>query len=507
MKGFGTVVTGTLVAGELAVGDEVEVLPSGRRARVRGLQVHGEPVERAVAGTRTAVNLAGVEVEELARGEVLARPGDAAGDLDDRRRDLACCAGAGALGGRGAGARPRGERRGAGPGAPARGRVARARAKRPRPAPAREPGRRRARRPARPPLLLAGRHDRRGASSSTRCRRGAGPPTGPRSSGCATPRACVEAAEAMVEEAGAAGHRGAAPGGPAHRARWPGSRAGARREPGARRAGTGPGGRSSPARRSPGCGAAALEALERLPPRPAAQGRRCRARSCAAASSAGAGLAAFERVLADLAAAGQRPARSRRGGPRRATRCASPPARRRPASCSSRPRRGGRPRGRRGRARSPSAAARTRSSSSAWRGCWSREQRARRGWGTGLLVAPRARSRRSRQQVRERWPPGSQIDVAAFKEMTGLSRKYVIPLLEYLDRERVTRRVGQRPGRALGSRRSRAGPLSGASVECERMAVPKSDEKRRAGGAIRVPFVRRCQIDYDGRHSRTAPSS
>ncbi len=75
MKGFGTVVTGTLVAGSLSVDEELEVLPSGRRARVRGLQVHGAPVERAVAGTRTAVNLAGVEIDELARGDVLVRPG------------------------------------------------------------------------------------------------------------------------------------------------------------------------------------------------------------------------------------------------------------------------------------------------------------------------------------------------------------------------------------------------------------------------------------------------
>jgi selenocysteine-specific elongation factor len=47
-----------------------------------------------------------------------------------------------------------------------------------------------------------------------------------------------------------------------------------------------------------------------------------------------------------------------------------------------------------------------------------------------------------KEQVRQQWPPGSRLDVAAFKEMTGLSRKYVIPLLEYLDRERVTRRSG-----------------------------------------------------------------
>jgi selenocysteine-specific elongation factor len=45
-------------------------------------------------------------------------------------------------------------------------------------------------------------------------------------------------------------------------------------------------------------------------------------------------------------------------------------------------------------------------------------------------------------RVRERWPPGSRLDVGAFKDMTGLSRKYTIPLLEYLDRERVTRRAG-----------------------------------------------------------------
>jgi selenocysteine-specific elongation factor len=47
-----------------------------------------------------------------------------------------------------------------------------------------------------------------------------------------------------------------------------------------------------------------------------------------------------------------------------------------------------------------------------------------------------------KREVRQRWPPGSRLDVAAFKDLTGLSRKYVIPLLEYLDRERVTRRSG-----------------------------------------------------------------
>ncbi|HVD77041.1 MAG TPA: selenocysteine-specific translation elongation factor [Vicinamibacteria bacterium] len=75
LRGFGTVVTGTLVSGQLKSGEELEILPSGRRARVRGLQVHGQPVDRVAAGSRAAVNLAGLEVDELARGDVLARPG------------------------------------------------------------------------------------------------------------------------------------------------------------------------------------------------------------------------------------------------------------------------------------------------------------------------------------------------------------------------------------------------------------------------------------------------
>jgi selenocysteine-specific elongation factor len=75
LRGFGTVVTGTLVSGSLALGEEVEVLPSGRRARARGLHVHGAAVASVEAGNRAAVNLAGLEVEDLARGDVLARPG------------------------------------------------------------------------------------------------------------------------------------------------------------------------------------------------------------------------------------------------------------------------------------------------------------------------------------------------------------------------------------------------------------------------------------------------
>src|SRR5271155_2591866 len=69
MKGFGTVVTGTLVAGTIRKSDEeeLEIFPGGKRARVRGVQVHGSPSESAVAGQRTALNLAGLSTEDLAR--------------------------------------------------------------------------------------------------------------------------------------------------------------------------------------------------------------------------------------------------------------------------------------------------------------------------------------------------------------------------------------------------------------------------------------------------------
>lgn len=74
MKGFGTVVTGTLVAGTIRREDEMEISPRGRRVRVRGVQVHGQISEAAVAGQRTALNLAGVSTEDLSRGMTLAPP-------------------------------------------------------------------------------------------------------------------------------------------------------------------------------------------------------------------------------------------------------------------------------------------------------------------------------------------------------------------------------------------------------------------------------------------------
>jgi selenocysteine-specific elongation factor len=75
MRGFGTVVTGTMTGGALAVDDELLLQPSERRVKVRGVQVHGAATRAATAGHRVAVNLGGVDVTEVSRGETLTRPG------------------------------------------------------------------------------------------------------------------------------------------------------------------------------------------------------------------------------------------------------------------------------------------------------------------------------------------------------------------------------------------------------------------------------------------------
>jgi len=86
MAGFGTVVTGTLSDGQLHVGDEIEVLPGGLRGRVRGLQTHKQKEQVAVPGSRTAVNISGITLEEVRRGDLIAHPGDyrATGRMDVR---------------------------------------------------------------------------------------------------------------------------------------------------------------------------------------------------------------------------------------------------------------------------------------------------------------------------------------------------------------------------------------------------------------------------------------
>ena len=74
MSGFGTVVTGTLLDGHMEVGEEVEILPSGQRGRVRGLQTHNKKEERAIPGSRTAVNISGLETDSIQRGNVVVHP-------------------------------------------------------------------------------------------------------------------------------------------------------------------------------------------------------------------------------------------------------------------------------------------------------------------------------------------------------------------------------------------------------------------------------------------------
>ena len=83
VKGFGTVATGTLVSGRIRDEQDLELLPAGRRVKVRGVQVHGEHASSAGAGNRVALNLAGVEVGDLARGDTLATP-----DVFDASRRL-----------------------------------------------------------------------------------------------------------------------------------------------------------------------------------------------------------------------------------------------------------------------------------------------------------------------------------------------------------------------------------------------------------------------------------
>ena len=75
MKGFGTVVTGTLLNGKFSVGQEVEILPTGQRTHIRGLQTHKKKTETALPGSRVAINLTGIATEELQRGFVITTPG------------------------------------------------------------------------------------------------------------------------------------------------------------------------------------------------------------------------------------------------------------------------------------------------------------------------------------------------------------------------------------------------------------------------------------------------
>jgi selenocysteine-specific elongation factor len=91
IAGFGTVVTGTLIDGSFSVGEEIEIVPGGKRGRIRGLQTHKEKIEHATPGSRVAMNLSGLAVDELSRGQVVALPGTltATTRLDARMQYLA----------------------------------------------------------------------------------------------------------------------------------------------------------------------------------------------------------------------------------------------------------------------------------------------------------------------------------------------------------------------------------------------------------------------------------
>jgi selenocysteine-specific elongation factor len=75
MAGFGTVVTGALLSGEVQTGERMELLPSGHGTRIRGIQAHGESLERGMAGQRLALNLQGIDLDRVRRGDVLVPPG------------------------------------------------------------------------------------------------------------------------------------------------------------------------------------------------------------------------------------------------------------------------------------------------------------------------------------------------------------------------------------------------------------------------------------------------
>jgi selenocysteine-specific elongation factor len=427
LRGFGTVVTGTLVSGHVGVGEEVEILPAGRRVRVRGLQVHGQPVESVAAGSRAAVNLASIEVEELSRGDVLARPGTVASSsildveltllpgqkpLKDQTRVRVHVASAERL------ARVRllgGPRL-------APGEMARAQLRLERP-------------------VAAGRGDRLIVRSYSPATTIAGAvvidPVSPRRR--RGPRAIsldsdlATAAAALVAEAGAEGIEAAAL---AVRLTVPLDALAAALE---RRAGLVALGRD-PIRYVSHDALDALaegtrRALDRFHadnPLKAGMPREELRRRVFARAADG----AFERTLEMLSAKGALKTEGELvSSARHAVRLS-------PAEDAARERL-------LARAREAGLAGIDASQAGAAGGdarlaervvrVLLAEGRLRR---VGEAVVDSAALDDLKVEVRHRWPPGTRLDVAGFKELTGLTRKFVIPLLEYLDRERVTRRSG-----------------------------------------------------------------
>jgi selenocysteine-specific elongation factor len=432
LRGFGTVVTGTLVSGALATGDEVEVLPAGRRARVRGLQVHGQALDRVESGNRAAVNLAGVEVADVARGDVLARPGTLRSSrlldvevgvlpgekaLRDMARVRVHVASAERLARVRLFAASRAE-----PGA-----VVRAQLRLEAPAVAGR-GDRLVLRSYSPATTIGGAVVLDPVPPPRRRREAVTPAAAPATAGVAA------AAGALVRQAGAAGLDT-----PSLAARLTVSPA----EVSALLAGDG---ESVALGRDPvwyvsraaldGLAQATCAALERFHTDnalKAAMPREELRRRVFGRSPEG----AFEHVLAALGAAGQ--ARLVGDGvalARHAVRL-SPEEERARTTLQEAARAAGLEGVDLGKV---GAAARvTRPVLDRVVGVLLAEGHLRR-VGEGLVDAGSLDALKAR--VRERWPPGSRLDVGAFKDLTGLSRKFTIPLLEYLDRERVTRRSG-----------------------------------------------------------------
>jgi selenocysteine-specific elongation factor len=429
LKGFGTVITGTLVSGALAVGDEVEVLPSGRRVRVRGLQVHGAAVPRVDAGNRAAVNLAGVEVADVVRGDVLARPGTlrptsivevdlsllpGEAPLKDQARVRVHLASAELL------ARVRVPEGAVRPGPAVRVQL-------------------RLERPG-----VAGRGDRVIVRSySPVATIGGAVVADPlarkrnRGTAAAVPAASAErsqAAAALVAQAGVAGVTAAEL---AARLTVPQATllAEVSGRPDVAVFGTDPVWLLSGAALDELAGAArsALERFHREHPLRAAMPREELRRRVFAACPEG----VFDQVVAGLSARGEARVEAdgvSAGGHQ--VRLSGEESRARQVLVDA------------ARAAGLEGVdpARLAGVSHVEPRTLTRVGQVLVADGTlrrvGEVLVDRERLDALQVDVRRRWPPGSRLDVGAFKEMTGLSRKFVIPLLEYLDRERVTRRSG-----------------------------------------------------------------
>jgi selenocysteine-specific elongation factor len=445
LRGFGTVVTGTVVSGTLDVGEELEVLPSGKRTRVRGLQVHGGFVERVLAGSRAAANLASLEVGDLRRGDVLLRPGSMrATTLADVELSLLSEALSVRDGARvrvhAASAEVLARVRWLGTPSSASGLRAPARLRLESPAVLAR-GDRLVVRSYSPAVTVAGARVLDPAPSR-RSR-----PQAARTSALAAADG-VQAALMMLREAGGSGIEAAA-----LAARLgletTGLDALLHREPGV--IFLGPGRRSCVAADALlGLERAAADALEAFhvasPLRPGMAREELRRRVFHRTPEG-----VFESVLDSLARAGKvRIAAD-------AVALAAHEVRYTPEE----------ERTRRSLLEAAEAAGLSgieldavASAARVDRGLVERVARALVSEGTlqrvgEALLVHRRSLEALKQEVRLRWPPGSRLEVAGFKEMTGLTRKWVIPLLEYLDRERVTRRAGSDRlvlGEASGSR-------------------------------------------------------